>query len=72
MRAADLEGELLGPTLGRRVEGLDLSVPMTDATFAALEEVFSRNPVMVFRDQSLGAARGGSGESFASSSLSEG
>jgi alpha-ketoglutarate-dependent 2,4-dichlorophenoxyacetate dioxygenase len=43
----------LHPVLGARVEGVDLTGPVDDATFAAIAEAFERHSVLVFRDQQL-------------------
>jgi alpha-ketoglutarate-dependent taurine dioxygenase len=46
----------LGATLGTEAIGIDLSLPLDDATFAWIESAFAEHPVLVFRDQELGAA----------------
>jgi taurine dioxygenase len=46
----------LGETLGMEALGIDLSMPLDDATFAWLENAFAEHSVLVFRDQNLGAA----------------
>ena len=46
----------LGETLGTEALGIDLSRPLDDATFAWIEQAFAEHPVLVFRDQKLGAA----------------
>jgi taurine dioxygenase len=51
----NLEGPLLGNTLGRVITEVDLSAPMSDDTFSKITSAFSRNPVLVFRGQSLSA-----------------
>jgi taurine dioxygenase len=45
----------LGETLGTEAVGVDLA-RLDDATFAWIEQAFAENPVLVFRDQKLGAA----------------
>ncbi|HEX3953543.1 MAG TPA: TauD/TfdA family dioxygenase [Stellaceae bacterium] len=44
----------LGETLGTEALGIDLS-QLDDGTFAWIEKAFAENPVLVFRDQKLGA-----------------
>jgi taurine dioxygenase len=46
----------LGEALGMEVLGIDLSGPIDDATFAWIANSFAEHPVLVFRDQNLGAA----------------
>lgn len=46
----------LGETLGMEALGIDLSSPLDDGTFAWIENAFAEHPVLVFRDQNLGAA----------------
>ena len=46
----------LGETLGTEALGIDLSQPLDDATFAWIEHAFAEHPVLVFRNQNLGAA----------------
>jgi taurine dioxygenase len=46
----------LGTALGTEALGVDLSQPLDEATFAWIERVFAEHPVLVFRDQHLGAA----------------
>jgi taurine dioxygenase len=45
----------LGETLGTEALGVDLA-GLDDATFAWIEKAFAEHPVLVFRDQKLGAA----------------
>ena len=45
----------LGEALGREALGIDLSQPLDDATFAWVEQAFAEHPVLVFRNQQLGA-----------------
>jgi len=45
----------LGQALGTEALGVDLS-RLDDATFAWIEGAFAEHPVLVFRDQKLGAA----------------
>ena len=44
----------LGEALGTEALGVDLS-KLDDATFAWIEQAFAEHPVLVFRDQKLGA-----------------
>src|SRR3954453_14056937 len=44
----------LGETLGTEALGVDLS-RLDDATFAWIERAFAEHPVLVFREQKLGA-----------------
>lgn len=46
----------LGTALGTEALGIDLSAPLDDDTFAWIERAFAENPVLVFRNQKLGAA----------------
>jgi len=46
----------LGEALGMEVLGIDLSRLLDDATFAWIKDAFAGHPVLVFRDQNLGAA----------------
>ena len=46
----------LGEALGTEALGVDLSKPLDDAGFAWIARAFADNPVLVFRDQDLGAA----------------
>ena len=45
----------LGEALGMEAIGIDLSQPLDDATFAWIQHAFAEHPVLVFRDQNLGA-----------------
>jgi taurine dioxygenase len=45
----------LGETLGAEALGVDLSKPLDAATSAWVRNAFAENPVLVFRDQELGA-----------------
>lgn len=45
----------LGDALGTEALGIDLAQPMDDATFAWIAQAFAEHPVLVFRDQDLGA-----------------
>jgi taurine dioxygenase len=45
----------LGDTLGTEALGIDLSRTIDDATFAWIERAFAEHPVLVFRDQDIGA-----------------
>src|ERR1700674_5133538 len=45
----------LGEVLGTEALGIDLSQPLDDATFAWIHEAFAEHPVLVFRNQHLGA-----------------
>ena len=46
----------LGELLGTESLGIDLSRPLDEVTFAWIGRVFAEHPVLVFRDQNLGAA----------------
>jgi len=46
----------LGEALGTEALGIDLTKPLDEATFAWIAHAFSEHPVLVFRDQNLGAA----------------
>src|SRR5260370_14866519 len=46
----------LGEALGTEARGIDLSKPLDDATFASIERAFAEHPVLVFREQRIGAA----------------
>jgi taurine dioxygenase len=46
----------LGEPLGTEALGIDLSRPLDDETFAAIEAAFAEHPVLVFREQNLGPA----------------
>jgi taurine dioxygenase len=46
----------LGEALGAEALGIDLSKPLDDADFAWIARAFAENPVLVFRNQKLGAA----------------
>jgi taurine dioxygenase len=46
----------LGHALGTEALGVDLAQPLDDETFAWIERAFAEHPVLVFRDQNLGAA----------------
>jgi taurine dioxygenase len=46
----------LGELLGTEALGIDLARPLDEATFAWIGRVFAQHPVLVFRDQNLGAA----------------
>ena len=43
----------LAPGIGAEIVGLDLSRPMSDASFAAVERAWHRHNVLLFRDQTL-------------------
>ena len=45
----------LGEALGTEALGIDLSQPLDEATFAWIERAFAEYPVLVFRNQQLGA-----------------
>src|SRR5690242_8754552 len=45
----------LGETLGAEAIGVDLSKPLDEETSAWVQRAFAENPVLVFRDQDLGA-----------------
>src|SRR5437879_2259306 len=45
----------LGATLGTEILGIDLSKPLEADTFAGIQAAFAEHPVLVFRDQDLGA-----------------
>jgi alpha-ketoglutarate-dependent taurine dioxygenase len=46
----------LGDTLGTEALGVDLSSPVDEATFTWIRRAFAEHPVLVFRNQDLGAA----------------
>src|SRR5499433_3383860 len=46
----------LGAALGTEVLGVDLSKPLEADAFAGIQAAFAEHPVLVFRDQDLGAA----------------
>ena len=52
---AQLTTRPLGEALGLEVSGVDLSAPIADAVFDEIKKHFWQNPVLVFRDQDLGA-----------------
>src|SRR5437870_13219584 len=45
----------LGAALGTEVLGIHLSKPPEAGTFAGIQAAFAEHPVLVFRDQDLGA-----------------
>ena len=45
----------LGATLGTEALGIDLSKPLEADTFTWIQAAFAEHPVLVFRDQDLGA-----------------
>jgi taurine dioxygenase len=45
----------LGEFIGTEALGIDLARPLEDATFAWIRHTFAAHPVLVFRDQNLGA-----------------
>jgi taurine dioxygenase len=45
----------LGEALGTEAIGIDLSKPLDDVDFGWIADAFANNPVLVFRDQNLGA-----------------
>ena len=51
---ATLELRPLGEALGTEALGVDLS-KLDDATFAWIEQAFAEHPVLIFRNQRLGA-----------------
>lgn len=42
-----------GAAVGAEIRGVDLSKPLDDATFAAIEDAYDRNGVIFFRDQRI-------------------
>src|SRR5262245_44720565 len=46
----------LSAALGTEMLGVDLSKPLDAATFKEIQAAFAEHPVLVFRDQNLGAA----------------
>ena len=46
----------LGETLGTEALGIDLSKPLAAASVTWIRAAFAEHPVLVFRDQNLGAA----------------
>ena len=60
-----LELRPLGAALGTEVIGIDLSKPLEESAFAWIQGVFAEHPVLVFRNQDLGAhALAGFGRRF--------
>jgi taurine dioxygenase len=55
MGTQNIEGSLLGATLGREIVGVDLATPLSEDMFGAIEAAFRCNPVLIFRGQSLEA-----------------
>ena len=53
---AQLSIRALGKKLGTEIGGVDLA-QLDDETFAEIEEIFRDHPVLVFREQKLGAAQ---------------
>jgi taurine dioxygenase len=45
----------LGHALGTEMLGVDLSRPLDEVTFGAIKNAFAEHPVLVFREQNLGA-----------------
>jgi len=45
----------LGAALGTEILGIDLSKPLEAGAFAGIQATFAEHPVLVFRDQDLGA-----------------
>jgi taurine dioxygenase len=52
-RPSDFRTEALAPAIGAEIIGVDLSEPMSDATFAKVLDCWHRNLVILFRDQHL-------------------
>jgi taurine dioxygenase len=46
----------LGHALGTEMLGVDLSKPLDEDTFGAIKNAFAEHPVLVFREQNLGAS----------------
>ena len=49
----DIQGKLLGNTLGREIVNLDLAIDISDEIFTHIKLIFRKNPVLIFRKQSL-------------------
>lgn len=49
--------EPLSPSIGAQVVGLDLSQPLSDATFSAVRDGFHKYQILLFRDQTLSEER---------------
>ena len=49
----DIQGKLLGNTLGREIVNLDLAIDISDEIFTRIKLIFRNNPVLIFRKQSL-------------------
>jgi taurine dioxygenase len=45
----------LGAALGTEILGIDLATPLDTAAFAGIQAALAEHPVLVFRDQDLGA-----------------
>ena len=48
-----MQVETLTPHLGARVQGLDLSAPLTDDQFSEIKELITRYGLLVFPGQNL-------------------
>ena len=49
----DLQFRKLTGHFGVEVQGIDLSEPMSEATFAALDDAFNQNSLMLIRGQDV-------------------
>src|SRR3954447_22963688 len=52
-RSATITVRKLAPAVGAVVSGVDLSQPLDDATFAAIERAWNEHGVLLFRQQTL-------------------
>jgi len=52
-RSATITVRKLAPAVGAVVSGVDLSQPLDDATFAAIERAWHEHGVLLFREQTL-------------------
>ena len=48
-----IEVKTLSKTIGAEISGIDLSVPIADVSFSAIERIFDKHTVVVFRGQHM-------------------